>query len=205
MSGDIFRNIASVPHIRNGNLHGKQAVVIVTENFPVHEVAPAADGLSQDKAGHGGVPHEQRILFLDPAPHKQRDKRRDDSAVYRHTAAAQTKDTEQIVLVIIPGKDHIINPCPNYGKNHRPNRKIPIVILILPRLFCDLYCRQQTRYNPDADDETVKGNLKAEHAERPGHIFQIDSQIWECNFTNIHRHLISGPLRGRLVSFLATH
>ena len=185
MRRNIFRDIPGANRL-NRKLHGKKAVIVFSEHLTVHEIPPAADSLPQDQPRHAGVPHQERVLLLDPAIDEQRGKCRDDTAVYGQAAVPQLEDAQQIVLVIIPREYHIINPRPYDGKNHGINGKIPIIIRILACHLRHMGRHQDARQDTDSDDQAIKGNIEPEYAERLRHILQIDSQMGERDITNIH-------------------
>ena len=188
MGRNVLGNIPG-PHRLDGELHGKQAVIILTEDFSVHEVPPAADGLSQNQARHAGVSHQQRIFLFYPAIDEQSDERGYHPAVDGHTAIPGIEYAQQIILVIIPGEHHIVDAGPDDGEDDGINGEIPVVVRILPRHLGHVRRHEDARQHADADDQAIVGNAEAKDAEGLGHVPQVDSQVRERDISWIHKAL----------------
>ena len=188
MRGYIVRYI-SCTHRVNRKLHGKKAVIIFPEYFPVHKIPPAAHSLSQNQSRNGRISHQERILLFYLTVDKQSDKRGNHSAVYGHAAVPQPENPRQIVLIIVPRKYHIVNAASYNGKNDSIDGEIPVVIRILACNFRHIDCHQKPGKHAQPDNQSIESYIKSEYTERLRHVMQIYSQIWKRYIACIHVNL----------------
>ena len=174
-------------HRTHRQLHGQQVVGIAAKSFPVEEIAPPAHHLSQHQAQTGRVCQQAKGLFSHSGKHKHRGDGRQHTAVDGQTAVADIENAEQIVLVHIPGKHHIVHPGADDGQHHGDHGQIQIHFRILARAFCLPLGQQHTADDADANDDAVIGNGKAADGYVFAHMLQVNSQMGKIDIP-VHRH-----------------
>ncbi len=179
----------------NRQSHGEQRICISAKHFPVEEVPPSAYNLSENQSIDPAVPDLIRRQLFKPAVYKQRRKRGDHRAVDGQTAPPEIEDAQKVIFVLIPGKDHVIDPCPDHGKNDCINAKIPYNVCVHSLRFCHALRHQHAKYDTDTDDHAVKSDLKSKHRKTFRQILQIDPKMRESDILYSHciRHIFYLP------------
>ena len=88
---------------------------------------------------------------------------------------------QQIVLIHIPGKDHIVEPGPDNPEYDGKDGQVQVVLLVLACPFRLHHGHTDARQHADPDHNAVVGNIKTEHGHRLSHVFQMDADIGEFN------------------------
>ena len=125
----------AAPDSINRKSHGKKSICVFSKCFSVSEIPPSTNQLSKKKSIHDSICHHKKVLFLDPGVNEGRKEARDNASVNGKSAISNIQNTYGIILVIIPGEEHIVNPRSYYGKDNDINRYIPVIIRILASLF----------------------------------------------------------------------
>ena len=106
--------------IHNGFLyaHGKEGIRIASESLRIKEVSPASHSLSENKSQYTGIRHgkEIQLLFL-----TKNDTGRNCSknpSVNRKSPLPDIRDFHNVLRIIIPFKNHIVNSCSDYPQNN---------------------------------------------------------------------------------------
>ena len=169
--------------------HGKKAVCILAEDLPVKEVAPPADDLADHKPVADRVQKEAGIRLPVTAEKEDDDHGQDDAAVDGKPPAPQVEDLQQVILVEVPHKGHIIDAGPDDRRDHDPGKGIPVEVGILPRLFCDVRGDHDAGQHRGRDQDPVEGDPEISDHDRLGNIPKIDTQIRK-GYIHISHHLL---------------
>ena len=161
----LLRDIGTAYGIQ-WQLHRKQTICIAAESLSVEKVAPATDDLSQNQPDTCSVCHQPEILFFYFYIYIKCNYCRDHTAEYRQSAFPEIQNVDQIVFVLIPGKDNIIRSRPDQCDRDRIECHIKILIRILVCFLRHPHGNAQTQNHSACDDHTVIGNLKATDADR---------------------------------------
>jgi hypothetical protein len=122
-----------------------------------------------------------------------------DAAVYGDPATPDIEDLQQIILIGVPEKDHIVDARADDRKDHDPDGRIPVGIRILPRLFCHVRSHDDAGQHRCGKDAAIKGDGISANIKGLRHILQIDPEVRESNihFTHYIRHILSSPPGGQ--------
>lgn len=96
------------------------------------------------------------------------------------------KDFQQVVLIAVPLKDHIVDPGANQPEKHAIDGEIPVILRILPGLFRYVGHYGDTGDHADGDNYPIQGNIKTKYREALRNIFEIQSQVGEGYIINSH-------------------
>ncbi len=145
--------------------HGKQAVRIFPENFPVQKVPPPANHLSEHQSRHTDIAKLQKVHLLYPAVYIQCDKRRNDGSVNRQTAVPQVQDFQQIILIHIPLENDIVYPRADNRKNQGIQDEVPYNVRIFLFQFGHMGRHKHAAQHAKSNHYAIQRNLESENTE----------------------------------------
>ena len=169
----------------NRKLHRKQVVSVVTECLTVKEVSPPSHNLTEHDAHARGIHQKAEVLFLLSAVNHHRNAGTDDAAVDGKSALADVENTQKIILIIVPGKYNVVNPCPENTGCDADHRKIEVLLRVLPRPLCLSLGNPDRNHHTGYDHDAVIGNGKSENTDVFSHMIEINPEIGKINF-HIH-------------------
>ena len=82
--------------------HGKDICCVLSEHFPVKEIAPAAYGLPEYQSRHGGIGQHKSVEFLPFCEYKCGKECAYNTTVDCDAALPYLKDVQGAVFVILP-------------------------------------------------------------------------------------------------------
>ena len=175
-------------HVHIGRTRGPQAhppgkVSKIAEGFSIHKVAPAPDGLADEKSLHAAVRQRPERDLFTAAEDISRQKARNDAAVDGKAAvpdAVGRRPVDRTVAAAkkVEVKEHIVEPRANDGGGDDPEDGIDDVVFgqaIFRRLLhAEIKSQQHTGGDDDAipvnavsDIERLRGRGKLPVAEKP--------------------------------------
>ena len=169
------------PYCAYRQLHRQQAVRISAEGFSVKEIPPAPENLSCHQSYTGRIQHQGKRNFFNSAVHIYGGNCPDNCPVDRNASLSQIKNTEQVILIIIPGENHIISSRTDNGKYNRINYHICVGIRILPGPLCLPFRQVKPQQNGASHNNPVISNFKAKNRDRFSHMLQADTQMRKAN------------------------
>ena len=162
MGRDSLGNIRCSDHLGR-KTHRKQIIRVLSKNFPVGEIPPAADYLTEYKPRHADIRNLQKTLFFPPAVDPKGKKSGNHRTVNGQSAVSQIKHIKQIILIGVPAKYHVINPGPDNGKDNGVNRKIPDQVSVQPLQLRHMGRQQDAAQHAYGYNHAVKRNRKAKN------------------------------------------
>ena len=156
-----------------GQLHPPRQRRLRAEGLPVHEVAPAPDGLPDQQSHHHQVGQRSQLEAPLFAEHKAHQHRRDHAAVDGQPAVPYShglRPVEGAVLFFesVQIEQHIVQPRAHDGQRHAPQHTVHEVVLFdaVPLLL--LYAEGQRRQHSQCNEDTVPVDGLAADVERRG-------------------------------------
>ena len=165
--------------------HSQEGFRSVTEGLPIHKVAPAADGLADQKAQGNQIHQRTQTQLFDPGVDDDADGRADDTAVNGQAAFPDVEDGDGIVLIAVPGEDAVVKSCAQNGKGHDAQHTVENVVIGKAELLAAAHTVDHGQYQAQGDDHAVKVDGQRADGEGTGGI-QFQTQAGEGNGGVVH-------------------
>ena len=186
-----FSDSAALLKVFYRNLHGKKPVGKTAKRFPVKEISPSSHDLPhQQRHGHR-IQHQCRFLFSHPGKYQKNQHCRHHPADNTHSAMSGIYNLRRIILIIIPGKNHIIHPGTDNCRYHHPQQVIQIQFGILSCSLCFLLGNQQSGQKAGSNDDPIIHNLKISNGYCPANIGQHHPQMGKPYIRILHICLLN--------------
>ena len=168
-------------HIRRGRRpepHAPGELRRRAEGLSIHKVAPAANGLPNEKSLHAAVRQRPEGDLAAAAEKIRRQKARNDAAVAGKAAVPDAVGRRPVDRAVAPAKQvevekHIVNPRTDDGKRDDPEHRVDDIILaqaVFRRLLhAEIESQQHARGNDDAVpvDAVADVQCLGRHGELP--------------------------------------
>src|SRR5699024_7280655 len=182
--------------------HGKRSVGITAESLPVKKVAPAAHDLSHQKSHAHRIEHERRLLLSHLRKNEKDQDRRRHTADNTKTSMPDIDDIQKIILVVIPGKNHIVGSRPDNSGDHHADQVIQINLRILSGPLRFSLCHKKPHQKACGNDDPVKHNRKSPDGNVPSHMVQYDPEMGKSNIHIFHSALLNHAFSSACLLFL---
>ena len=125
--------------VGRGKPHAAEYVRRGAERLAVHEVAPAAEDLTDEQTEHRKVKEGLKGDALSAADDIDNENARDDAAVYRKSALPHRKQLRRVCKVVRKVVEHDkVQPCADYAHRDEPDDDVIKIVLLYPEAFTPL-------------------------------------------------------------------
>ena len=180
---------ADTAAVRCGELHAAEDIRLRAEGFAVHEVAPAADDLSDQKAEDEHVEHRLPGDLLFSADRQHRQHACDHAAVNGQPSVPDRHDLIRMGQIIIGLESNEIQSRADDRKRDEPDDQIVDVILADAEALRMLRAPGNAEQKADRDDHAVEIDVPAEQREIRR---RIDRQVAEQPGKRDRRRALNG-------------
>ena len=126
----------------------------------------------------------------------------DHTSVNCQSAFPDIQNLQKVILIHVPGKNHIIQPGSYDAKDHTDHPHIQIILRILPGTLCLRGDNHKTKKDCGSYDDPIICNFKSKDGNRLSDMFQMNSKMWKTNiivhasclqFYTLNRNTIISP------------
>ena len=157
-----FCYLAGVDYVRR-NLHGKKAVRIAAERFPVEKIPPYTYYLRNKKSHTGSICHSLKRNLSDPAVQSSQKSSSQYPAVQRHAAVSDIADFGGAPSAEkIPVEQNIKSSGSDNPSQHGGDHHFQIEILVFILRLCLTQYKDQPQKHSCRNKQSIYRDLKAE-------------------------------------------
>ena len=153
------------PTVRQAKPHSAENVRFSSKGFPVEEVSPSPDRLTEHTGWGEQIQHRKgRDLFASADEEHSRCACK-NAAVDGQPALPYGKDFTGVLPIIIQPEKDIIEPCTDNGSRQNPEEDIVKIFLPEAEVFCPVYAPHHPGEKSKSNDYSVEINRSAEYGK----------------------------------------